>query len=169
LSASGNKGKSIVAAAKTATKTATKKATTTTKKVAKAGKTAAISAFPTGKPIARTKTTTPQPAPKKPTNLLPWIAVATAGALVVTGGVFVGMSVSNQGQIDNPTTPAKQAWDALYQRNWQTPTGWTFVGLGVAAGAGAAVLFLLPKKKTKTAALPPSRKAPLKASSLLQR
>ncbi|MCK6509489.1 hypothetical protein L6R29_05910 [Myxococcota bacterium] len=87
---------------------------------------------------------------------LAWAAVAVAGALIVTGVVFVGVSASNQGQIANPATPARQARDALYQSGWQTPTGWTFVGLGAAAGIGAAVLFFLPQKQTaapKTASL----------------
>ncbi len=107
-----------------------------------------------------------QPSSRAKPRPLAWAAVAVAGALIVTGVVFVGASASNQGQIANPATPARQARDAMYQSGWQTPTGWTFVGLGVAAGIGAAVLFFLPQKESKTAgsaalSLPPNERVQL--------
>lgn len=104
------------------------------------------------KPIK--KRALPPPKGKGP-GLLPWVTAGAAGALVITGVVFVGLAAGNQGQIANPDTSARQARDALYQSGWQTPTGWTFVGVGVAAGAGAAFLFFLPRNNNKKqAALP---------------
>ncbi|MCB9638356.1 MAG: hypothetical protein H6727_05530 [Myxococcales bacterium] len=91
-------------------------------------------------------------APKSPNaarkpSMLFWIIAAAGVAMIATGVAFVGVGVGNQGQLNDPNTSAKQARDALYQSGWQTPTGWTFVGLGVAAGVGAAVVFFMTPKK----------------------